>query len=311
MATPLTTSTTVVFADLSGSTGVFEAIGNARAAEAISRLTNWIGRVCESRKGRVVKMLGDGVLAVFPDGPAAVAAVVELQRSHLKRLQEWPNQLRMRLKIGVAAGEVIEVDGDCYGDAVNVASRLSDLSGPEQIWASGSVISQVRNPAPGVRFRSLGPIPLRGKSQASEVFQIEWQEDIQTRHLTEPAQLSKSARPRHAANRGVRLSWLDMRMDFEAEDMPIHLGRAEEAEFPVQDQRVSRLHARIDWRNGSFVLTDMSTYGTWVRFSGTDAPHTLRREECVLLGTGEMALGASFEDFTAPTVRFEVLAGET
>lgn len=306
----MTASTTVVFADLSGSTGVFEAIGNARAAEAISRLTNWIGRFCESHQGRVVKMLGDGVLAVFPDGRAAVTAVVELQRAHLKRLQEWPNQLRMRLQIGVAAGEVVEVDGDCYGDAVNVASRLSDLSGPEQIWATGSVISQITIPAPGVRFRSLGPIPLRGKSQASEVFQIEWQEDIQTMHLTEPGQLMKAVRPRHAKTRGVRLSWLDMRMEFDAEDMPIHLGRAEDADFPVQDQRVSRLHARIDWRNGSFVLTDMSTYGTWVRFSGSEA-HALRREDCVLIGTGEMALGASFDDFTVPTVHFEVLAGDS
>jgi len=161
-----------------------------------------------------------------------------------------------------------------------------------------------------VRFRSLGPIPLRGKSQASEVFQIEWQEDIQTMHLTEPGQLMKAVRPRHAKTRGVRLSWLDMRMEFDAEDMPIHLGRAEDADFPVQDQRVSRLHARIDWRNGSFVLTDMSTYGTWVRFSGSEA-HALRREDCVLIGTGEMALGASFDDFTVPTVHFEVLAGDS
>ena len=132
-------NSTVVFADLTGSTGVFEALGNAKATEAITRLTQWISQVCESHHGRVVKTLGDGVLAVFPMEADAVNAVVELQRNHLKRILNWPPKLRMRLQVGVACGEIVEVDGDCYGDAVNVASRLSDLSGADQIWASRGI----------------------------------------------------------------------------------------------------------------------------------------------------------------------------
>ena len=73
----MSSSTTVVFTDLAGSTGLYEVLGNARAAEAINQLTQWIGRVCESHGGRVVKMLGDGVLCVFPDGRPALAAVGE------------------------------------------------------------------------------------------------------------------------------------------------------------------------------------------------------------------------------------------
>ncbi|MBC7394935.1 MAG: adenylate/guanylate cyclase domain-containing protein, partial [Variovorax sp.] len=67
--------TTVVFADLTGSTRVFEAMGNARATETVTRLIQWIGGVCESHGGRVVKSLGDGVFATFQSGPAATAAV--------------------------------------------------------------------------------------------------------------------------------------------------------------------------------------------------------------------------------------------
>src|SRR5512141_1748677 len=85
-------STTVVFADLAGSTGVYEALGNARAAEVITRLTQWIRRVCESSGGRVVKTLGDGVLAVFPDARAAIAAVVTLQRAQADRPPDWPER---------------------------------------------------------------------------------------------------------------------------------------------------------------------------------------------------------------------------
>ena len=57
--------TTVVFTDLHGSTAVFEALGNARAAETVTQITTWIAAQCERFGGHVVKTLGDGVLAMF------------------------------------------------------------------------------------------------------------------------------------------------------------------------------------------------------------------------------------------------------
>jgi adenylate cyclase len=134
---------TVVFADLTGSTGVFESLGNAKATQAITRLTQWIGKVCQAYRGHVVKYLGDGVLVVFPDNADAVDAVTELQRVHRERIRNWPDQLKMRLQMGVARGEIVEQDGDCFGDAVNLASRLSDLSGPDQILATDTVIQHL------------------------------------------------------------------------------------------------------------------------------------------------------------------------
>lgn len=303
-------STTVVFADLAGSTGLYEALGNARAADAVTQLTHWIGRVCESHGGRVVKTLGDGVLAVFPDGRKALAAVLDLQRSRHDHTEHWPSAAPMRLQIGIAAGEVIEVDGDCYGDAVNVASRLSDLSGPDQIWATRSVVSQVRAPDRNLLFRSLGSFPLRGRQQPTEIFQVHWEdEDAQGHDLTRPALLSERVAPRPSAGGGIRLEWLDRQRRFRAADLPVHVGRSIEAEFPVDNQRVSRLHVRIEWRNGSPMLADISTYGTWVRFAGSNADLSLRRQDCILMGSGEMALGAPFEDATVPIVAFEVLGG--
>ena len=91
--------------------------------------------------------------------------------------------------------------------------------------------------------------------------------------------------------------------------MPIYLGRAPEAEFIVNDQRVSRLHASIEWRLGAFVLTDLSSFGTWVRFAGSQTEQALRRDDCVLHGSGEIALGAPFDDFTVPTVSFSLVGG--
>jgi adenylate cyclase len=302
----MSASTTVVFADLTGSTGVFETLGNAKATKAITKLTQWIGQVCEAHGGRVVKTLGDGVLALFPDGPGALDAVVTMQRVHTERLETWPEPLRMRLQVGVASGELIEVDGDCYGDAVNVASRLSDLSGADQIWATQSVVSQVRTPGAGVRFRSLGPIAIRGKGEGVVVYRVEWHEDTHTVNLTQPSPLMRIPSSAAAGGSTIELAWLDQEAKFGIADLPVYLGRDEDTDFMVNDQRVSRQHARIMWRNGAFVLTDLSSYGTWVRFDQGGTELALRRNDCVLLGSGQIALGAAFADFTVPTVAFKV-----
>ena len=65
---------TVVFADLSGSTSLYESMGNERAAKTVMRLTQWIADVMQAHQGRVVKMLGDGVLGIFANAHQAVAA---------------------------------------------------------------------------------------------------------------------------------------------------------------------------------------------------------------------------------------------
>ena len=119
---------TVVFADLFGSTGVFESLGNARATEAVTQITTWVGKVCTAHGGTVVKFLGDGVLAIFQDSRKAIGAVVDLQRSYQPLLAQMPTSSCMPLRIGLARGDVEFKDDDCYGDAVNIAARLESLA---------------------------------------------------------------------------------------------------------------------------------------------------------------------------------------
>lgn len=299
--------TTVVFTDLFGSTGAFEALGNVRATQAVTQVTTWIAGVVESHGGRVVKMLGDGVLSLFEDNPSAINAVVEMQRTHQQRITQIPLAKRMPIRIGVAGGDVEIVDGDCYGDAVNIASRLSDLSGPHQIWVNSAALKSV-DEADGVRFRMLGPISIRGRAEPCTVYQVEWQEDVTSDFLTVQAELDSQLDSTQfdALGGQVELTWLETSKTFKAFELPIHIGRAHQVEFMVSEPRVSRTHARIDWRNGSVMLVDVSSYGCWVRFSGGGSDLLLRREECVLHGHGEIALGSSFADISAPTVRFSV-----
>lgn len=296
---------TVVFADLTGSTGVFESLGNVKATAAITRLTQWIGQLCEANGGHVVKYLGDGVLIVFSSSADAVECAAELQRVHQARISNWPEPLQMRLQIGMARGEVVEQDGDCYGDAVNVASRLSDISGPEQILVADAVVQDLPSTSI-VRARSLGAMAIRGRTEPCVVHRIEWQSELLSEAFTMQASLAPSPFTRRAAPPDyIELSWLDMNAGFSFSELPLFLGRDPDAQFVIQDPRVSRKHARIEWRAGKFYLEDVSSYGTWVRFADNAAVVSLRRQECVLLMDGEIALGASFEDFSVPTVSYK------
>lgn len=314
----------MVFIDLSGSTAAYEALGNAQVADVIAKVTQWIGRVCGAHEGHVIKFLGDGVLAKFPRSGQAVEAAIFLQQSHTERVQKWPEALRMGLKIGMAHGAVVLRDGDVYGDPVNLAARLADMAGADGIWVDDAVIADLRRdrqaassdaptqnapkPAELARYRSLGLIAVRGMADPRSLFQIEWNEDVSTDLMTVRGILP-DAEQRGAGTGGgsLALSWLGNTRVFAAHDLPVVIGRIPDSGFVVKDQRVSRSHARIEFVNGAFVLTDLSSFGTWVRFTeNPSAEVQLRRSECILHSTGEIALGASFSDFSAPVVAFHV-----
>jgi len=300
---------TIAFVDLTGSVSVFETLGNDRATKAVTKLTQWIGSMGAENGGTVVKMLGDGVLMSFANNRNAVDAMLLIQQEHAKRLIQWPDRLKLMMQIGMARGQVVVVDGDCFGDAVNVASRLSDLAGPEQIMATDTVIRKL-GPRHGVRSRSLGPMRIKGRVEPCEVFRVEWQPEMLSEFLTLPADLHTLGSMKESVFGGFELAWLDTTHAFSLTDLPMKIGRVPEADFVVSDPRVSRMHASIDIRSGNYVLEDISSYGTWVRFGSGDNVIALRRQECLLHSDGEIAMGAPFSDFSAPTVSFKLVDGQ-
>ena len=299
---------TMVFADISGSTALYEALGNERATEAVTQVTQWIGDTIEAHGGRVVKKLGDGVLGVFGDASSAVSAMATMLRQHKVRLDRWPHPLRMEIRVGVASGEVVDVDGDCYGDAVNVASRLCERAGPAEIWATETTVL-LAGTAPDVWYHKLGMMDIRGKAELLMLYHVEWREDEAPDSLTMQAALVSNFAPVDSILGQIQFSWHGVDRTFTSSDAPVMVGRAEHAQLRINDPRVSRLHARIDWRNSGFVLTDMSSFGTWVRFEGSDSPVRLRRDACILHGAGHIALGVSFNEPSAPVMSFHVAGG--
>ena len=100
----------------------------------------------QAHRGRVVDMAGDSVLAVFEAATEAVRTAFEIQARLAKRNEALPEARRMRFRIGVNVGEVIErPDGTVYGDGVNIAARLESIGEPGGVTVSGTVFDQVKN----------------------------------------------------------------------------------------------------------------------------------------------------------------------
>ena len=299
---------TVLFVDLQGSTSVYEALGNARATHIVTRITQRLVQQCEGGGGRVIKTLGDGVLVLFTHQQTAINTAVQMQRLHSKRISAIQQTLRLPIRIGLASGEVEMVAGDCYGDAVNVASRLCDLCGPHQIWVNAAALAGVTE-TKSVNFRMLGPIHIRGRVEPCSVYQVEWREEDTSAILTmqAPDAWTHAAKDADYLGRNIDLRYQAQHQCFHAFDLPVYIGRAHVMEFVVNDLRVSRSHARLEWHHGSIQLVDVSSFGSWLRFAGDVGSEVLlRREKCVLHGKGEIALGASFSDPNVPIVNFIV-----
>ena len=86
----------------------------------------------------------------------------------------------------------------------------------------------------------------------------------------------------------------------------ITLGRSPDAAIMFNDRGVSRAHATVEYRGGHFVITDTSSFGTWVYLGGQPDAMVLRRNECFLIGSGQIVLGCDRDEPEAPLIEFSL-----
>ena len=298
---------TVLFADLRGSTALFETLGNAEATSVVTHCVNALGGPVVGNAGHVVKTLGDGLMAVFEAPAPGVQAAIQMHdllEGMVSRGSERGASagLRgLRLQVGMARGEVVEMAGDCFGDAVNVAARLIDHAGDNETLVTAEVMvglaAEMRT-----RFRSLDRLVLRGRVEPVQVHVMGGRRG----GGVDPAATLFGDVSSVSEPDGLRLIWGGQMRVFASEQMPVVLGRSPQAAFCVDDSRVSRSHARLDWHSGSFQLADLSYNGTYVRFNDGEIV-SLRRGACTLHGSGSVGLGGSPADPASACVSFDVL----
>ncbi|MGQ2980415.1 MAG: adenylate/guanylate cyclase domain-containing protein [Polaromonas sp.] len=292
--------TTVVFADLVGSTSMFERLGDETASRFVTQLVGALSQVFEQHSGRVVKLLGDGLFVVFPQEGDALAACISIQKRFLEKpIRAGGTGAPVQMQMGIESGEVVEIDGDCFGDTVNSAARLADLAGAAQILTTQNVWSALA-PLQQASLRSLGPMHLRGRAEASHVYRVEWQagrdEDATMMGRSMGASVSPQMMLLEAGGQTVQI---------DARSLAISIGRGAGASLALNDPRVSRMHATLEWRGGQFVLSDASSYGTWVYFGNQSEAVVLRRTECYLVGSGQISAGCERRE-GSPLVNFSI-----
>ncbi|HEY5636756.1 MAG TPA: adenylate/guanylate cyclase domain-containing protein [Burkholderiales bacterium] len=271
----------ILFSDVSGSTALYEIMGDERAFTLIEGCLTSMSNCTTQSGGRVVKTIGDAVMAVFPSAELAATAATEMQleAEKLGRGAGTP----VGLRIGFHFGPVVEQDSDVFGDAVNLASRLCDLAARGEIITSKETASLLpRLFAPNLRI--LYPVAVKGLEREIELIEIVWQ------GMGSERTAIASLPPTRAASHTLELTRGGSRVELGRERRKVTFGRDHEADFPITDRMASRAHAMIERRRDRFVLADHSANGTFVTL-GDEPEIVLRREEMALRGHGWIAFG--------------------
>ena len=121
--------------------------------------------------GRIVKLMGDGMLLEFPSVVEAVTACSEIQHLMRERNAPVPEDQRIELRIGINQGEVVTEGDDIYGDGVNIAARLQELAEPGGISVSDRVYGDVRGKI-GVALEDLGEQQLKNIPEPVRVYRV-------------------------------------------------------------------------------------------------------------------------------------------
>src|SRR5688572_19202023 len=160
----------VWFADIVGYT-TLSRNDEPAALRLVDLLQRLAREIAEAHDGRVVKFIGDAVLAEFSSTDSAVRAAVALQERYITAASIELKQ-ESKLRVGVHLGEVAATpDGDLYGDGINTAARLHHEATPGQVIISEDVWRQLRQ-RPEFKFASLGAVELRGITTRVEIYNV-------------------------------------------------------------------------------------------------------------------------------------------
>jgi class 3 adenylate cyclase len=288
---------TILFADLVGSTSLYRELGDAKAADVVRAGLDRSRTTITRFSGRVVKSLGDGLLCMFGDASSAATAAVELQRETRDPLTT--DGAKIQLRVGFYAGPVLEREGDIFGDAVNVAARLCSMAKAESILTTDRT-SRLLSRELQSTMRVFDHTPVKGIDEALTIVQLVWDR----RSATEMFSIT-SAGPAIVAF-SLKLGYQDRDLQLTPAGTPFLVGREADCQLVVLAPFASRHHARIEYRRGKFMLVDLSTNGTYVS-TKIDAPAVYVRDESFpLLGDGMLSLGARIEQQPEHVLKFTV-----
>ncbi len=168
---------TVLFTDLVASTERWSRLTEG-AADALRRTHDWLlGEAVLLHQGRVVKSLGDGIMATFAGAAAAVDAAVAIQRAFDRHNRSAPSDSRLDARLGISSGDISFEAEDCFGLPVVEASRLCHAAQGGQILVS-PVVRLLVGGQSGYRFSGVGNLELKGLPGEVGAYEVDWAPEI-------------------------------------------------------------------------------------------------------------------------------------
>ena len=276
---------TILFADVSGSTRLFETKGDVEARRLIASVLDALSIVCAQHDGCVIKTIGDEIMCSLPSALDGLLAACDMQRKMVRDINFVRDNLAVR--IGLHHGVALEESGDIYGDAVNIAARMTSLAKREQIVTTAATVNGVEGRAP--ETRGLGRARVSGKLLPIEIVDVIWQEDTSGMTMVQSA-IRLADGPGLAAGGRLILRHRGKVIELTENSEPFMMGRELSNYLVVEADWVSRTHAQIEYKRGHFMISDRSTNATYVCI-GQDQELRLHRDELHLRKSGSISMG--------------------
>lgn len=270
-----------MFADIVGSTRLYEIMGDKIAEELISNTLNQLSGIVTKSGGSIIKTIGDEIMCRFALADQAVTSAKEMH-VYLAEKTAPSRDYKIAIRVGAHQGTIIENDGDIFGDTVNIAARVSSLARAGKTMITGYTYKQLPE-ACKERCQHFTRTTVKGKEHAIDVFDVEWE---QTEELTRII-------GNHASNsieNTLTIRYQDNIIRMSANTITSALiGRGQDCDLIIPSPQASREHCRIEYNRGKFVFSDNSANGSYVKHNQIEL--FFHQERIPLLGEGSISLG--------------------
>jgi len=270
----------IIFADIAGSTQLYDTVGDAQAKTLVTGLQNDISSIIERAGGHVQEIVGDEVLFRFDQVDQGVPCTRKIQEA--SAAYSMAHNVDMSVRIGLHFGPVILDHGRLFGDTINIAARMVGIARGGQIIASEAVYERLANPSHSM-VRRFDEVKVKGKQAPLIVYELLWQSTGIT--LVQHTPVVESIQ-----TEALVLTYLGTSIRVEQNLETFTVGRSPNNSLVVMAGSVSRHHASIEFARGRFSVTDGSTNGTYVMTQDSETIY-LRRESLPLWGHGLIGLG--------------------
>lgn len=288
----------VMFADVSGSTRLYETLGDKDAKALIGDIVDRMSEITRQNGGVVIKTIGDEVMCRFGSADKGIAAACAIQET----MENWPAVrpgTRVAVRIGIHWGPTLLEGDDVFGDAVNVAARMAGIAKARQIITTEDTVHELC-PEQADKARLFDRVQVKGRLAELMIYELVWE---QRQDVTTLVPIQGGLGAPAAAVMRIRLACEEKLVS--SDGKAFVLGRGDGCDLIVPGALTSRQHARIEFRRGKYILIDQSTNGTWVRLEdGKDV--YLRREELPLWGAGLISLGDPVNPDSPTAINFGI-----